>query len=93
MNREMLLELIEATRVNSYSCLMVALGEIIKGVQSHIYPDDLHEYGLEKEPHITALYGIHTNNVEEVKSVLSLKPISFSLASLSLFKKMMSMTF
>lgn len=43
-----------------YGCSMVFLKypELFK-MQESIDPDDLHENGLEKEPHVTLLYGIH----------------------------------
>jgi hypothetical protein len=67
---------------DSYSkgCVMAYLEDLIPlvtGLHAKISPDDVYEekgdrtYGLEDEPHVTVLYGIHSSEVSE-KEVLDL---------------------
>ena len=69
----------------------------LKEIQSKINKDDIYEeendtsYGLEKNPHITLLYGLHNNvtvdNVKDaIKSVNDLKFYKCVVANMSLFK-------
>lgn len=64
-------------------------------ITSVILPDDLYEkdgeYGIEKEPHLTILYGFHDEvNAEDVfklvKENISMKPIEVHLSGISVFK-------
>ncbi len=62
-------------------------------IQSLIEPEDVHDpkwKNLRREtwPHITILYGLHDDKVDEVKKVLSelKKPISYKIVDISLFK-------
>jgi 2'-5' RNA ligase len=61
----------------------------LKEIQSVIKEEDLYDeegYGLETEPHITVLYGIHEQDPKIVKKELDLAPVKYSLTKLSLFE-------
>lgn len=60
----------------SKGCVMAYLDDLkpeIENIQSKIEADELYEeqedrtYGLEDEPHVTVLYGIHSDEVEDEK--------------------------
>lgn len=60
---------------------------------SKIHPEDLYNepgYGLEEEPHVTALYGFHdevtAEEVQEAAKKYSRKPITVKLTGISLFQ-------
>jgi 2'-5' RNA ligase len=61
----------------------------LKTIQKEIQKEDLYDeegYGLETEPHITVLYGIHEQDPKVVKKSLELAPIEYKLTKLSLFE-------
>lgn len=84
--------LLENSKKRSYSCLMLDckdLGKDIKAIQSEIDKEDLYDEdgsGLEKEFHITILYGIHEQNPDAVKEEIEFEPMEYELTGLSLFE-------
>ena len=85
---------LEAKELNErkyeFGCAMLYFDfpEIAK-VQDIIEKSDIHPNGLEDEPHITLLYGIHSDEVsdDDVMDVSTSTPIeSIKLSNLSLFK-------
>lgn len=82
----------ENSKPRSYSCLMLDCSEFKKGlkaIQQQIDKDDLYDeegFGMEKDPHITVLYGIHEQDPTLVKKELRLSPITYTLTKLSLFE-------
>lgn len=90
----------EATVINendasrSYACLMLDCSDFkqeLKAIQDQIDEDDIYTeeegHGLENDPHITVLYGIHDQDVESVKDQLGdLSPCDYQLSGLSLFE-------
>lgn len=82
----------ENSKARSYSCLMLDCSELkseLTAIQKEIDHEDLYDeegYGLEKEPHITVLYGIHEQDSKRVKDRLGLNPIEYEITGLSLFK-------
>lgn len=82
----------ENSKQRSYSCLMLDCADFEKHldlIQDSIEDIDLYDeegYGLEKEPHITVLYGIHEQNPVVVKQSLDLVPVEYELTGLSLFE-------
>lgn len=49
--------------------------------------EDLHEKGQEEDPHITVLYGLHTNDSEPVRAVMkTCDPVTASVGKLSVFE-------
>jgi 2'-5' RNA ligase len=61
----------------------------LKEIQNQIDKEDLYNeegYGLETEPHITVLYGIHEQDPVIVKQSLDLVPVEYELTGLSLFE-------
>lgn len=64
-----------------------------KEIIGKIHPDDLYNepgFGLEEEPHVTALYGFHdevtAEDVKEAAKKYSRKPIAVKLTGISLFQ-------
>lgn len=84
--------LAENSKPRSYSCLMLDCTDFkkhLKVIQDGIQKEDLYDeegYGLEKEPHITVLYGIHEQDPTTVKQSLHLIPVEYELTGLSLFE-------
>jgi len=84
--------LFENDKKRSYSCLMLDCGILkddIEKIQTRIQKSDIYDqtgYGLETEPHITVLYGIHTADPETVASSVDCRVVSYSLTGLSLFE-------
>jgi 2'-5' RNA ligase len=85
--------MLENSKPRSYSCLMLDCADFkseLKKIQDQIDKDDLYTeekgFGLETEPHITALYGIHEQDPSVVKGLLELKPLKYELTKLSLFE-------
>lgn len=81
----------ENTRTTyDYGCVMLAFDcPELKKLHDSIDEKDLHKYGLEKEQHVTLLYGIHSDEVsdEEVLEIpLSFKYPNLRIYNLSLFK-------
>lgn len=92
---DMLKEAIDKKR--SYSCLMVKMpvdiSEAISEFQKQIDPKDIYSkevFGLEKESHVTVLYGFHSQSLFPVKKVIDKQygkdTISGSLGKVSLFE-------
>lgn len=83
----------ESNAVRSYSCLMLNcnfLANEIKEIQSEICPCDVYDeepgHGLETEFHATALYGIHTDKLKEIRDKVQIKPVKIKFGKLSLFE-------
>lgn len=80
-----------------YSSVQIPIEEklaykILSWGDEHIKESDLYEdindpsFGREEHPHITILYGIHTDNFKDVQKVLkSIKPFEIQLDNISLF--------
>ena len=72
-----------------YGCAMVFLDAPgFSALQERIDPADLHQNGLESEPHVTLLYGLHSNEIndEEVMKVCETDYPPISLHNVSLFE-------
>jgi len=85
--------LCEGTAPRSFSCLMLDCSNLyqhVNDLHAEIDPDDIYDdepgHGLEKETHVTVLYGLHTDSVSEVFGAIDLKPIKYKFKSLSLFE-------
>ncbi len=85
--------LVENSASRSYACLMLDcydFKDYLSGIQKQIDTDDLYTeeegHGLELDPHITVLYGIHDQDSESVKNQLDLGPATYVLTGLSLFE-------
>jgi hypothetical protein len=85
--------IVENSASRSYSCLMLDLSFLQQeflDIQDEICPCEVYEseqgMGLEKEPHITVLYGLHTKKFSDVTDVVDLTPCSFKFKDISLFK-------
>lgn len=93
MNFNNLIDLIlENVASRKFSCLMLSCPEqleTLKEIQSKIDPQDIWEekpgHGLEAQPHITVLYGFHTNLFRDVLNTVNLKPVSYRLDKISSF--------
>lgn len=87
-------ELIEENSAKrSYACLMLDCSNVkakFKELQKDIDKDDLYTeeegHGMETDPHITVLYGIHEQESKKVKEQLELSPVEYTLTGLSLFE-------
>lgn len=83
----------ENSAVRSYSCLMLDLSflqqEMIK-LQNEICPCEIYDlepgHGLETEPHITILYGIHEQKSKPIIDKINLRPVTFKISNISLFE-------
>ena len=72
-----------------YGCAMVFLDAPgMEKLQERIDPNDLHENGLEKDPHVTLLYGLHSDEINdsEVMEVCETDYPPISLHNVSLFE-------
>lgn len=83
----------ESTAVREYSCLMLDcdfLLEELKEIQNEICPCDIWDdepgHGLETEFHVTALYGIHTDKLKEIRDKIQIEPVKIKFSKLSLFE-------
>lgn len=84
--------------MSDYNCIMIGYGPIkeIENIQDNIDVNDVYNgednndntYGIEKEPHVTLLYGLATNVTwDDVKEyLLPLNEYSTILYNLSLFE-------
>ena len=78
----------------SYSVAMVDVNgiarEYVKALGYNIKQEDLFEgegYGVEKEPHVTVLYGLHTADTDVIaECVKEFGSVSFKFKGLSLFE-------
>jgi 2'-5' RNA ligase len=77
----------------SFSCVLIPLEKIKNRVatwsKKHIKESKLYkpEGGRDKDTHVTALYGLHTKKVEDVRDILSsFKPFEIKLGEVSKFK-------
>lgn len=81
----------EVSGPHSYSCVMAMIDEkpakkIMDWCKKNIKEKDLADHGREDEPHVTILYGLHTNDVKEVQKVLkNTKGGSFKLGKVTKF--------
>lgn len=73
--------------VHEYACALAPLPELLPSLltlQKNIAPEDLIK--AEDEPHITVLYGLHSDNPEPVKKLLAAyPPPAVTILGLSLF--------
>lgn len=83
----------EGSAIHSYACLMLDLSFIsneIKEIQNQICPCEIYDlepgHGLETEPHITVLYGLHVQQAKPITDKIDLRPIKFKIKNLSLFE-------
>lgn len=83
----------EGSAIRSYSCLMLDLGFLlneIKELQEEICPCDVYDldpgHGLETEPHITVLYGLHVQQSKPIVDKIDLCPVTFKIKNISLFE-------
>lgn len=81
---------IKESETHSYSTVMLRIkGELKKDIQntiSSIDDIDLAEDGKEDDIHVTVLYGLHTEDAEDVRDVIDkIKPFSISLGKISKF--------
>lgn len=83
----------ENSAPRSYSCLMLDCSDLkkeLKTIQSLIDEEDIYDeeegHGLENDPHVTVLYGIHEQDPDAVKDQLELIPVVYELTKLSLFE-------
>lgn len=79
-----------ALDAHSYASTHVVLpkpiAEKMRAFGSRISPDDLHEDGVEKNPHITVKYGLHYNSADLVKDALKEEmPVKFRMNGLHVF--------
>jgi 2'-5' RNA ligase len=74
----------------SYSCLMLDcqfLYNEIEKMHNEICPCDIsEEHGLEKESHITVLYGLHCDKFSTVLNKVDLNVCRFKIKDISLFE-------
>lgn len=80
----------------SYGCVMVFFTFTnLKEIQSQINKDDLYtekeddSYGLEKNPHVTLLYGLHSDDIDDNEVMDSINTDNFTdliLYNISAFK-------
>lgn len=81
----------EATEKHEYGCLLAIMpadvAEQARLIGASIDPGDLAEDGLELEPHITVLYGLHDESPEQVAHVLRNEgPVAVMLGETRCFK-------
>lgn len=73
-----------------YSCVMAMISnptKIINWSKNYIDEKVLTEDGLDKEPHITLLYGLHTNDFKNVLPMLNkIKPFIVEFGKISKFE-------
>lgn len=84
------------TKVNDYGCLMAQLNKLknwhkVLSIieQDDVYDDEEHQYGMEKEPHVTVLYGfkksVSDKDVKTVTEKAIKEPISIEVLGISHF--------
>jgi len=77
---------------HDFSTLMLMLprntaNEVLATAVRTVDPEDLHEDGFEREPHITVKYGIHSDDPAQVRHVLRNQgPVAVSIGQTSLFE-------
>lgn len=84
----------EGSAVRDYSCLMLDCSFLSSQITEHFHKmideDDVYDdepgHGLELEPHVTVLYGLHTEKFSDILTNVSLKPCKFSFKNISLFQ-------
>jgi hypothetical protein len=83
----------EGSAVRTYACLMLDLSfllEQIKKVQEEICPCEVYDlepgHGIETEPHITCLYGLHIQQAKLLTDKINLRPMTFKIKNISLFE-------
>lgn len=85
--------MLENYTVTEYSCLMLDINFILKDIefiQKQICTCEIYDsepgHGLEKSPHITVKYGIHSNKLHDITSKVDLISIPFTIKDVSLFE-------
>jgi 2'-5' RNA ligase len=62
----------------------------IKKLQEEICPCEVYDlesgHGLETEPHITVLYGLHVQQAKSIVDKIDLCPVTFKIKNISLFE-------
>lgn len=72
-----------------YSCAMLYFDIDLNEIQTQIEDEDLHEYGLEDDPHVTLLYGLHDNEIkyyDVIDLILESDMEEITLNNISLFE-------
>lgn len=74
-----------------YGCIMLRLpgnmAEAVRAMAASIPDEDLAPDGREDDPHVTVKFGLHTDDVEEVRSVLAgAGPVGIRFGGVSLFE-------
>lgn len=83
----------ENSAQREFSCLMLDLSFLKKEFeifQENICPCDVYDekpgHGIETEPHITILYGLHVQQFKPLKDKLDFSPVKFKIKDISLFE-------
>jgi len=83
----------EGSADRSYSCLMLDLSFLASDMlklQEEICPCEVYDlepgHGLETEPHVTILYGLHTQQLKSIQNKINFKPVKFKIKDISLFE-------
>ncbi len=83
----------EGSAARSYACLMLDLGFLkneISKFQENICPCEVYDsepgHGIEEDPHITVLYGLHTQQLKCLTDKINFKPVKFKIKNISLFE-------
>lgn len=83
----------ENSAQREYSCLMLDLSFLksqFETFQKEICPCEVYDlepgHGLEHEPHITILYGLHVQQLKPIKNKIEFGPVKFKIKDISLFE-------
>ena len=83
------LSMLGMTQASKFSCVMAMLdnADYIPEIMSRLIPNDnLVDDGIERESHITCLYGLHTNNpIDVIKYIMDIKPFEVTIGQISKF--------
>lgn len=83
----------ESSGIRSYSCLMIDLtflSDELQKLHEQICPCEVYDeeagHALETEFHSTVLYGIHTDQLREIRDKIDIRPVTIKFGKLSLFE-------
>lgn len=83
----------ENTAQRDYSCLMLDLSFLkpqFEKFQNEICPCEIYDetpgHGLEHEPHITILYGLHVQQLKPIRNKVDFSSVKFKIKDVSLFE-------
>ena len=78
---------------HKYACVLATINmpEIVKWTKEHVDQDDFYteeaDHGLETEPHVTILYGLHRDDIREIKSIIDfIRPFQITLGEINKFE-------